>query len=97
MAAAAFGLLRRRVGALRASRERLKGRYEMFWYPDTGSVPMALSWSAGLFTTALAIAALLGAVRVLALTWRSEQPEAVAEPFDATPLDDVQEVKQAAA
>jgi hypothetical protein len=97
MAATACARLRRRGGAWGVVRERLKGRCEMFWYPYTGSIPMAVSWSAGLFTTAMAIAALLGALRVVALAWRGAASDAVTEPFEAIALDDVEAVKQAAA
>ena len=69
----------------------------MFWYPYTGSIPMALSWSAGLFTTALAIATLAGMARLAVLALRPEQPEAVSVPCDPVPLDEDHEVKQAAA
>ena len=76
----------------------------MFWYPYTGSVPYALNWSAGLFTTSLAIAALVGVARVALLALRSAREghgdlrfEAVSVPFDPVVVDDVPEVKQDAA
>jgi hypothetical protein len=76
----------------------------MFWYPYTGSVPYALSWSAGLFTTALAIAALVGAVRVALLALRpalsghaGPRSEAVSVPFDPVVVVDAPEVKRDAA
>lgn len=76
----------------------------MFWYPYTGSVPYPLNWSAGLFTTGLAVAALVGAVRVALLALRSAhdgdgdpRSEAVSVPFDPVVVDDVPEVKQDAA
>ena len=76
----------------------------MFWYPYTGSVPYALNWSAGLFTTSLAIAALVGVARVALLALRAAQDghgdprvEAVSVPFDPVVVDDVPEVKQDAA
>lgn len=58
---------------------------------------MALSWSAGLFTTALAIATLVGAVRVALLALRAATPEAVSVPFEPVVLGDEPEEKQAAA
>jgi hypothetical protein len=69
----------------------------MFWYPYTGSVPYALSWSAGLFTTALAITALVGAVRVVLLALRPVSSEIVSVPFEPVAVDDLPEVKQDAA
>jgi hypothetical protein len=70
----------------------------MFWYPYTGSIPMALNWSAGLFTTALVIATFIGAVRVALLALRAATtPEAVSEPFDPVVLEDEPVEKQAAA
>ena len=70
----------------------------MYWLPYTGSLPTALTWSGGLFTTSLAVAALLGAGRValLALT-AARQDRSVSVPFSPAPLDEELEVKQAAA
>ena len=76
----------------------------MFWYPYTGSVPYALTWSASLFTTGLAVAALVGAVRVAWLALRAApdgaggpRSETVSVPFDPAVVDDAPEVKQDAA
>ena len=70
----------------------------MFWYPYTGSVPYALDWSTGLFTTGLAVVALVGSIRVALLALRPVSPEAVSVPFDPVVVDDHDpEVKQAAA
>jgi hypothetical protein len=70
----------------------------MFWYPDTGLIPYALDWSAALFTTGLAMAALVGAIRVAFLALRAAKLEAVSVPFDPVVIDDPEpEVKQAAA
>ena len=77
----------------------------MFWYPYTGSIPYALDWSTGLFTTGLAVVALVGAIRVALLALQSAQygvggsrSAAVSVPFDPVVIDDhAPEVKQAAA
>ncbi|MFN8644009.1 MAG: hypothetical protein U0802_21010 [Candidatus Binatia bacterium] len=69
----------------------------MFWYPYTGSVPHGLTWSAGLFTTGLAIATLIGLARVAMLALRPAPSEPVAVPFDPATADDEPEVKQHAA
>jgi hypothetical protein len=70
----------------------------MFWYPYTGSIPYALDWSPGLFTTGLAVAALVGMARIGLLALRARNAEAVSVPFDPVVIDDHEpEVKQAAA
>ena len=77
----------------------------MYWYPYTGSIPYALDWSTGLFTTGLAVTALVGAIRVALLALRSARygdgasgSAAVSVPFDPVLIDDhASEVKQAAA
>ncbi len=70
----------------------------MFWYPYTGSVPYALDWSTGLFTTGLAVVAALGSIRVALLALRPASLEAVSVPFDPVVVTDHDpEVKQAAA
>jgi hypothetical protein len=77
----------------------------MFWYPYTGSIPYALDWSAGFFTTGLAVVALVGAIRVALLALQSprygsgdSRSAAVSVPFDPAVIDDhAPEVKQAAA
>jgi hypothetical protein len=69
----------------------------MFWYPDTGSIPYALNWSAGFFTMGLAGVALVGAIRVALFALRPVAPEAVSVPFDPVFEDHDPEVKQAAA
>ena len=77
----------------------------MFWYPYTGSIPYAVDWSAGLFTTGLAVVALVGAIRVALLALQSgpygvgsSRSAAVSVPFDPVVIDDhAPEVKQAAA
>lgn len=97
MAATAFGLLLRRLAELRSFGATLEERFTMFWYPYTGSIPMVLTWSAGWFTTGLAIAGLLGAVRLVLLTLRAPAPEAVSVPFDPVVLEDEPVEKQAAA
>ena len=69
----------------------------MFWYPYTGAVPYVLSWSAGLFTTGLAVAALVGLARVALLALRAEPLASVSVPMDPVVDDDEPEVKQVAA
>ena len=70
----------------------------MFWVPYTGSIPLALSWSGGLFTTGLAVAALIGVGRVALLAFTAaHQSPSVSVPFAPVPLDEGQEVNQAAA
>ncbi|HSP98586.1 MAG TPA: hypothetical protein VL049_15300 [Candidatus Dormibacteraeota bacterium] len=76
----------------------------MFWYPYTGSIPYALDWSAGPFTTGLAVAAAVGVLRVALLALRPQyghggpRSEAVSVPFHPVVVDDQEpEVKQAAA
>lgn len=76
----------------------------MFWYPYTGSVPYALTWSASLFTTGLAVAGLVGAVRVAWLALRAAREEsnasraqAVSVPFEPAIVDDAPDMKQDAA
>jgi hypothetical protein len=70
----------------------------MFWVPYTGSIPLAISWSSGLFTTSLAVAALLGAGRVaLLVLTAARQSRSVSVPSNPVPLDEGQEVNQAAA
>jgi hypothetical protein len=71
----------------------------MYWLPYTGSLPAALAWSgAATVTTSLAVAALIGAGRVLLLAFTAaRQDRSVSVPFNPVPLDEVQEVKQAAA
>ena len=69
----------------------------MFWYPDTGSIPYAINWSAGFFTMGLAGVALVGAIRVALFALRPVVSEAVSVPFDPVFEDQDPEVKQAAA
>ncbi len=76
----------------------------MFWYPDTGSIPYAINWSAGFFTMGLAGVALVGAIRVALFALRPVhygheglRSEAVSVPFDPVFEDHDPEVKQAAA
>jgi len=75
----------------------------MFWYPYTGSIPYALDWSAGLFTTGLAVAAAVGVIRVALLALRpaifgGPRSEAVSVPFVPVVIEDHDpEVKQDAA
>jgi hypothetical protein len=90
---------------MRAALGALKGRRVMFWYPYTGSIPYAVDWSAGFFTTGLAVVALVGAIRVALLTLpplrdgnEGSRPAAVSVPCDPVVIDDhAPEVKQAAA
>jgi len=70
----------------------------MFWLPYTGSIPLALTWSSGFFTTSLAVTALLGAGRVLLLALTAaRQGRSVSVPINPVPLDEGQAVNQAAA
>lgn len=75
----------------------------MFWFPYTGPAAYALEWSTGLFTTGLAVLALVGAIRVALLTLRSHSghdglgSEAPSMPFDPLPLQDPEAEKQVAA
>lgn len=70
----------------------------MFWYPYTGSIPYALTWSPTLFTTAFAVVALVGMIRVAFLALRAARVEAVSVPFAPDVSDDHEpEVKQVAA
>ncbi len=71
----------------------------MFWLPYTGSLPASFAWSGGaIFTTSLALFALLGAGRVALLAvLAARQDRLVSVPFSPVPLDEEQEVKQAAA
>jgi hypothetical protein len=71
----------------------------MYWLPYTGPLPAALAWpGTATITTSLAVAALIGAGRVLLLVFTAaRQDRSVSVPFNPVPLDEVQEVKQAAA
>jgi hypothetical protein len=76
----------------------------MFWYPYTGSIPYALNWSAGLFTTSLAVAGVIGAIRLALLALRAQyadaamRPQAVTVPVGPVVIDDHEaDVNQAAA
>jgi len=70
----------------------------MFWVPYTGSLPLALSWPSGLFTTSLAVAALLGAGRLaLLVLTAARRGRSVSVPCNRVPLDEGHEVNQAAA
>lgn len=70
----------------------------MFWYPYTGSIPYALTWSPALFTTGLAVAALAGMIRVAFLALRAKREEVVSVPFVPVVIDDHEpEVKRVAA
>jgi hypothetical protein len=70
----------------------------MFWVPYTGSIPLVLSWPAGLCMTGLAVAAMIGAGRVALLALAAARQErSVSVPFNPVPLDEGQEVNQAAA
>ena len=69
----------------------------MFWYPYTGTIPLELLWPSGVATTSLSLAALAMAGQLVRLAVRAARTRAVSVPRVATPLDEEQEVKQAAA
>ena len=69
----------------------------MFWYPYTGAVTLSLVWPSGIANTSLGLAALVAAGRLALLALRAAPIRAVAVPHPSTPLDEEQEVKQAAA
>lgn len=69
----------------------------MFWYPYTGAVTLGLVWPSGIANTSLGLAALIAAGRLALLALRATRTRAVAVPHPSTPLDEEQEVKQAAA
>jgi hypothetical protein len=69
----------------------------MFWYPYTGAVTLSLVWPSGIANTSLGLAALVAAGWLALLALRAARTRAVAVPHPSTPLDEEQEVKQAAA
>jgi len=69
----------------------------MFWYPYTGAVTLSLVWPSGIANTSLGLAALVAAGRLALLALGAARTRAVAVPHPSTPLDEEQEVKQAAA
>jgi hypothetical protein len=69
----------------------------MVWYPYTGTIPFGLLWPSGIATTSLSLAALAMAGQLAWLALRAVRTRAVSVPRVATPLDQEQEVKQAAA
>lgn len=69
----------------------------MFWYPYTGAIPLSLVWPSGVATTSLSLAALIAAGRLALLALRATRTRTVAVPRTSAPLDEGQEVKQAAA
>ena len=69
----------------------------MFWYPYTGTMPLELIWPSGFATTSLSLAAVAMAGQLVRLAVRAARTRAVSVPRIATPLDEAEEVKQAAA
>jgi hypothetical protein len=69
----------------------------MFWYPYTGTLPLGLVWPSGVATTSLSLAALIAAGRLALLALRATRTRAVAVPPTSAPLEEGQEVRQAAA
>ena len=69
----------------------------MFWYPYTGVTSLSLVWPSEIASTSLSLAALIAAGRLAMLALRAARTRAVAVPHTSAPLDEGQEVKQAAA
>lgn len=69
----------------------------MFWYPYTGAASLSLVWPSDIACTSLGLAALVAAVRLVMLVLQSTRARAVTVPQTSVPLDEGQEVKQAAA
>ena len=69
----------------------------MFWYPYTGAMPLGVVWPSGIATTSLSLAALAMAGQLALLALRAARTRAVSVPRASAPLDEEQEVKQAAA
>ena len=69
----------------------------MFWSPYAGAIPLGLVWPSGFAATSLSLAALAMAGQLALLALRAARTRTVSVPQASTPLDDEQEVKQAAA
>jgi hypothetical protein len=69
----------------------------MFWYPYSGAASLSLVWPSEIACTSLSLAALVAAVRLAMLALQATRARAVAVPHTSIPLDEGQEVKQAAA
>jgi len=68
----------------------------MFWYPYTGAMALGLDWPSGVATMSLSLAALVMAGQLVRLALRGARTRA-SVPHTSSPLDDEEEVKQAAA
>jgi len=68
----------------------------MFWFPYTGSIPIALYWPSGMTSAGLAVATAFAVVRLLTLVFRASRTRTVSEPSIPAPFEE-QEVKKAAA
>jgi hypothetical protein len=69
----------------------------MFWYPYTAVTSLSLAWPSDVACTSLSLAAFIAAGRLAVLALRAARTRAVAVPHSSAPLDEEQEVKQAAA
>jgi hypothetical protein len=68
----------------------------MFWYPYTGAASLSLAWPSDIACTSLSLAALICVARLVLMVLQPSRTRAVV-PHTSTPLDEEQEVKQAAA
>jgi hypothetical protein len=68
----------------------------MFWYPYTGAASLSLAWPSDIACTSLSLAAFICVGRLVLMILQSSRTRAVV-PHTSTPLDEEQEVKQAAA